>query len=245
MNRVSKTSIVAVLSACGWVAPALSQQAGGQAPQPQAGQQGQMRQQAQKPEHPQLNKASSAEVEAAIRDWKEQPRKVAQDIMKKYGPPHEVTEYRLVWHDNGPWKRTELINEEIDHQFPLPHKDMLYQVVNFEVPTDKVDEILAFDGSVIVERTRGELGARCDKEPANFLAVNLAREIAMGKRTVDEARQIYAEQIVALASNEPAPLTAKLNFDPQRTAGDPGKQVIPQSVAEKLKDKMKEMGAAR
>lgn len=41
-----------------------------------------------------------------------------------------------------------------------------------------------------VERTRGELAARCDKEEMNYLALNLANDIATGKVDVDEARRI-------------------------------------------------------
>jgi hypothetical protein len=184
---------------------------------------------------------TSAQVEKVLQSWKEHPRKVAQDMMRKYGPPHEITEQRLIWHKTGPWKRTELINETIDHNFPLPHKDMLLQVVDFKVPADKFDDIAEFDGSVIVERTRGELGARCDKEPANFLAVNLAHEIATGKRSAEEAKKIYTEQIIAMANGQPAPLTEKLNFQPTSNAGDPGQMTMDESTAQTVKQKMKEM----
>lgn len=184
---------------------------------------------------------ASPQAEQVLKNWKEQPRKVAQEMMKKYGQPNEVTEQRLIWHNTGPWKRTELINEEIDHEFPMPHKDMLYQVVNFEVPADKFDDIAKFDGSVIVERTRGELGARCDKEGANLLAVNLAHDIATGKRSVEEARKIYTEQIIAMANGEPAPLTQKLAFQPPSKAGDPGEMTMDKATAQNVKQKMKEM----
>jgi hypothetical protein len=33
---------------------------------------------------------------------------------------------------------------------------------------------------VIVERTKGELSARCEGEEANFLAINLAHQIVTG-----------------------------------------------------------------
>lgn len=184
---------------------------------------------------------TSGQVEQILKNWKEHPRKAAQDIMRKYGPPHEVTEQRMIWHNAGPWKRTELINEEIDHRFPLPHKDMLLQVVDFKVPADKFDEIAEFDGSVIVERTRGELGARCDKEAANILAVNLAQEIATGKRSVEEAKEIYTEQIIAFTDGQPAPLMQKLNFEPQKNAGDPGQMTMDEDTATNVKRKMKEM----
>lgn len=190
-----------------------------------------------------VGSALSEEMQAqkVIQDWKSQPQKVAQLMIKKYGEPQEVTKERLVWHNNGPWKRSELINEEIPHDFPLPHKDMLKQVIAYEMPTDKVDDVVAFDGSVIVERTRGELAARCDKEAANFLAVNLANDVATGNRSVAEARKAYGEQIVAMAAGKPAPLTKGLNFSPEEDAGDPGKTTLDAETVERTKQNMKEM----
>lgn len=163
--------------------------------------------------------------------------------MGKYGPPDEVTSHRLVWHNNGPWKRSELINEEVEHKFPVPHKDMLYQVVNFQVPPDKFSDIAAFDGSVIIERTRGEIAAFCDKEPANFLALNLTYEIATGKRSVEDARKTYGEQIAALASNKPAPLTERLIFQPQQNAGFADQQTIELTAAQQ--EQIMVMGAVK
>jgi len=53
-------------------------------------------------------------------------------------------------------------HEEIPHDFPKPHMDMLLQSIDYPVPPDKFDELAAYDGSVIAERTKGELAARCD-----------------------------------------------------------------------------------
>jgi hypothetical protein len=54
----------------------------------------------------------------------------------------------------------------VDHYFPVRHPDVLEQAVHYRVPTDKFDELAAYDGSVIVERTKGEISARCGKEGA-------------------------------------------------------------------------------
>jgi hypothetical protein len=183
---------------------------------------------------------NAAQAENVIKDWKQQPQKVAREMMKKYGQPQEVTAQRLVWHNNGPWKRTELINEEIDHDFPLPHKDMLKQVIAYNVPPDKFDELAAYDGSVVVERTRGEMFARCDKEGANILALNLANDIVTGKRSVEEARKTYGEQMVAFASGKPAPLVEKLTFQPKPNAGFSDKPVLDEATIQKVKAMMKE-----
>lgn len=72
----------------------------------------------------------------------------------------------------------------------------------------------AYDGSVVVERTKGELSARCDKEEMNFLAINLANDVAKGKLTTDEARKQYAQQAMKfMTSKEKPPYTQKLQFE--------------------------------
>ena len=134
-------------------------------------------------------------VEDITANWKEQPGKIAQKLIKQYGQPDEVTSERLVWHGNGPWKRSELINEEIPHHFPEEHKDSLLQAIPYHVPPEIVSDLMQFDGSIIVERARGELAARCDDERANYLALNLAHEIITGEKSVDEARHFYAETV--------------------------------------------------
>ena len=161
-------------------------------------------------------------------------------MMQKYGDPQEITENTLVWRDNGPWSYTVIMNEETDHKFPLPHKDALLQVISYKVPADKFDDLAAFDGSVFADRTRGEIGARCDKEAANFLALNLANEVATGKRSVEQARKMYGEQIVALAKGKPTSYTQGLNFQAQQTAGDADKTTLDKSTVDQVTKLMKE-----
>lgn len=126
-------------------------------------------------------------------NWLPAPTRVAKTMIQKYGPANEVTDKRMIWHHNGPWKRSMLENVEIPHQFPGPHVDCLIQTINYRVPPAFHTALSLFDGSVYFDRTRGELSARCDAEGANFLAINLAVEILHGKKTIAEARKHYAE----------------------------------------------------
>ena len=142
-----------------------------------------------------MTKSDQATVERIISGWKMKPQEAARKTIAKYGLPQEASAMRLVWHNNGPWKMTELVDEEVPHNFPKPHPDFLKQTISYRVPPDKFDELAEYDGSVIVERTKGELAARCDLEGANFLALNLAHEIVTGKRSVKDARKFYAEAI--------------------------------------------------
>ncbi|MEJ7769467.1 MAG: hypothetical protein WKF70_06875 [Chitinophagaceae bacterium] len=132
-------------------------------------------------------------AESTIANWPEVSKKVAQMMMDKYGQPHGVTPRMLVWNNNGPWKMTIVSRDPVQHNFPTPHPDLLEQSINYKVPVDKYDDMAAYDGSVILERTKGEMSARCDAEGANFLAINLGNDVATGKRSTEQARAYYTQ----------------------------------------------------
>jgi hypothetical protein len=70
----------------------------------------------------------------------------------------------------------------------VPHFDSVESVIDYRVPVEKFTGIAKFDGSVIFERTTGEVSARCHDEQANMLALNLVHDIVSGANTVDDAR---------------------------------------------------------
>lgn len=152
-------------------------------------------------------------VERIIKDWPAMSRKNTNQMIDKYGLPNEATPSRLIWFNNGVWKRTIVYRDEVPHNFPQPHSDTLEQFIDYHVPVEKFTELAKFDGSVIVERTKGEVSARCDMEPANILALNLMHEIVSGKLTAEQAREKYSEETAAYVSNRPAPYAEKLQFE--------------------------------
>jgi hypothetical protein len=159
-------------------------------------------------------------LDELLQSWPEMPRMAAREMIAKYGPPAEMTASRLIWGATGPWKGTVLYRDEVEHRFPKPHTDFLEQFVDYHVPPDKFDDLAAYDGSVIVERTKGEISARCDKEGLNFLALNLADQIATGKIGVEEARKTYGENAMKFLMGEVTPLTAGLQFMPMGGTSD-------------------------
>lgn len=171
--------------------------------------------------------AGQQQASAIVEDWPETAKKAAQAMIEKYGEPDGVTKSLLIWHNNGPWKRTIVTKEETDHDFPMPHKDVLEQFINYKVPPEKFDELAQYDGSVIVERTKGEISARCDKEAANFLALNLANDIVNGEKSVEEARQAYGEAIKKMMDGDPPEMTQGFTFEvPQADVGDTDEAII-------------------
>lgn len=150
-----------------------------------------------------------------ISGWPEKQKKTAEQMIQKYGQPSGITASRLIWSDlDAPWEEMVIFREAVNHDFPMPHQDYLEQAVYYDVPADKIDELAAFDGSVIVYRTEGRMAARCDKEAANFLALNLAHDLITGEKDVEQARDEYAQAVQQmLSANTPQIMTA-LKFEP-------------------------------
>src|SRR5829696_6767712 len=157
-----------------------------------------------------------ADVERIIAAWPGPQQNVARQLLAKYGPPNEATPTRLFWHRNRPWKRTELTSDAVVHHWPAPHTDFLTQYLNYRVPPELTHLITMFDGSILVDRTRGEVAARCDSEAANVLGLNMVHELVTGKRTVAEARHTSEQNTVAYNGGRAAPYAERLLFDVPR-----------------------------
>jgi hypothetical protein len=82
-----------------------------------------------------------------------------------------------------------LSKDEVPHDFPAHHTDFLKQLIDYQVPVAMFSPLAEYDGSVIAERTKGELSARCGGTSMNFVAINLAHDIITGQRSVEEARE--------------------------------------------------------
>lgn len=182
------------------------------------------------------------EAEAILESWPAAPKQHAEYIIEKYGPPNEATPTMLIWHDNGQWKRTIISTDEREHNFPTPHTDYISQFIDYPVPIELFSEIARFDGSVVPNRTTGEVFASCDMEAMNFLSLNLMHDIVGGRTTVEEARKRYAEEASAYAMNRPAPYTEKLQFDPpEAQPADPDEAMMAGSMMHQAVEKAKDV----
>jgi hypothetical protein len=167
-----------------------------------------------------------SDAHGILSTWPAKPQEVGRQMIEKYGQPDEITASMMVWNGKGPWKRTILYRDEVPHSFPMKHTDLLEQFVDYRVPPEKFDELARYDGSVIVERTKGEISARCDKEEMNFLALNLSDDIVKGKRTVEAARAFYAKTAMAFKEGKKDPYTQGLRFSPAKAgAADPDREM--------------------
>lgn len=147
-------------------------------------------------------------------DWPAEASAAARRTAARYGPPDEAMPSRLVWHHARPWKRVVVNRDPVEHRFPQPHQDRIEGWIDLEVPREGTADLAAFNGSIRVERTRGELAASCDVEAVNFLAVNLAHDLITGRIGVDEARREYTEMVAAHLMGRAQPQTSGFAFQP-------------------------------
>lgn len=163
----------------------------------------------------------------AIQTWPKESREAAQLVLDEHGEPDEVTDTQLTWLRAGPWKRIVATRTFYQHHFPVPHIDAVESVIDYRVPVDKFSALAAFDGSVVVERTAGEVSARCHDLQANNLALNLMHDIVTGAKDVEEARQYYAKEFADYRRKKPTPYMEKLRFPTtDANAADPDERLL-------------------
>jgi hypothetical protein len=168
-----------------------------------------------------------AQASRTIASWPEESREAAKLVIDEFGEPSEVTESQLVWHKAGPWKRIVASRAFYEHNFPAPHIDAVESFIDYRVPPEKFSELAKFDGSVIVERTAGEVSARCHDLQANNLALNLMHDIVTGAKTAEQARDYYAKEFADYRRKKPTPYMERLRFETRDPdAPDPDQRVL-------------------
>lgn len=166
-------------------------------------------------------------VRTLTRDWPKPAQAAAEEMIRRYGPPQEATASMLIWQGNSPWKRTLVHKVTVAHDFPIKHVDVLEQVVDYRVPLNFFTPLATFDGSLVADRTRGELSASGDSEQSNVLALNLADDIVQGRKTPDQAREAMAAATRDLQAGHTPDDAAKLRLaPPQGDLSDPDTAVV-------------------
>ncbi len=172
-------------------------------------------------------------IETYLRTWPEHAGKAAKATIAAYGLPNEATPTMLIWIENGPWLRTIVFKDEVVHDFPRTHYDVIENVIQMKVPLAKVNDVLSFEGSAVVKRTEGLVAVRGYSEAMNYLAINLINDIVTGKKTSAQARKVYARGVVGIAKAEPPVAATKLMFTPEdERAQDPDKPMLKGEYAE-------------
>lgn len=147
-------------------------------------------------------------VGAHIAIWPSGPRMTAELMMERYGPPDAIAPGSATWYERGPWKRIVVKGDSPDKY--------LEQAVSYRIPYMAILPLFEFGHGVRADTANNELSVSSDDETLNHLALNLADDIASGKRTAREAQKVYAETARFAAAGKSSPYTEALRFAPHR-----------------------------
>jgi hypothetical protein len=179
----------------------------------------------------QTQTSAGQDARQAIMSWPQGAQAAAEAMIDRYGQPDDSTSMMLVWRDKAPFRKIAVMRDPVRHSFPVEHEDVLLQEIDMQVPADKVDDLVKFDGSLLIDRTKGTIASRCDRERNNLLALNLANEIVTGKRDSDSARRFFVDTTAKQLAGRSSSYTEKLMFTPSAFGGDPDKAELTEQGA--------------
>jgi hypothetical protein len=142
-----------------------------------------------------LSSASAQTPEAIIRQWPERARSIVRVMIQTYGQPNRISAGALVWHNNGPWRKTVVYRKARSNSRAMRGQDYLEQTVGYQVPDDKINALRRFNRRIAVSKAKDELSCRSDSEKLNILALNLADDIVNYRRSVEDARYFYRQAV--------------------------------------------------
>ena len=143
--------------------------------------------------------------------WSPPSADAARRLTELYGAPDDATPNKLTWVRKGPWLRTVVWNRPRVYRTPRDF-DLIVQTVKYPVTREQASELVAYSPAMVVDVDRGELSTRGSREEVNYLNLNLADEILRGKKSVDEAQQVYRRILDLTAAGKSSPYVSKLLF---------------------------------
>lgn len=147
-------------------------------------------------------------LEAAARTWFDSPRVMSQVLMERYGPPSVITPQAAIWYERPPWKRISVHGGSPDKY--------LEHTVGYQARPAAAALLREFGQDIRIDLLNEEMSARSNAEALNILALNVAHEVASGKRSPKEARNFYSATVKLAAAGKSSPYLDYLRFEPYR-----------------------------
>lgn len=117
-----------------------------------------------------------------------------QSLRATYGKPFYVVDKPggvAVWRNADYFEEIVVKDESIAHAKPEPHCDFLYATVKVHVPDEALPAVLMLSQSVMYDRLKNQLTARCHFMGASVATLKLALEIAEEPERADELYEAY------------------------------------------------------
>lgn len=149
---------------------------------------------------------SPRRVAAHTAAWSAGPRMTARLMMERYGRPDALAPGAVTWLKRGPWKRIVVRDRAAGGS--------LEQTVGYSVPLSGLAALLAFGHGVRADPAADELSVVGDEEALNRLALNLAHDITVGRRTPRDAMEFYEKTARLAVAGKGSVYLTNLLFEP-------------------------------
>jgi len=95
------------------------------------------------------------------------------------------------------FKDVMLVDESVQHNCPMPHKDFLYMSVLLDLTPEERDQATRVSGSIWYDGLKKELTVRCGSVAANVATLFTVMQVLSGQITLEEVRDqgLYAQAI--------------------------------------------------
>ena len=153
----------------------------------------------------QNSEQAEAQAYAQAAMWPALPRQQALILLEKYGLPQRISEDRMEWDGQWPWKRVAVSEDQ-----PL---SALTETVSCRVPQDKLDDLARYSYGLTADARLGELSASSGSEALNFLSLNLGMDILTGGRTPEDASRYFDHAVGLHYAGKSVPYMERLFFD--------------------------------
>lgn len=173
-----------------------------------------------------LNQDAFNRANSLTSGWPASSMQAARDMISKYGDPHETTSDSLVWRNVAPFRKIIVHKEVYSHRFPLLHQNSLEHVVDYKAPQGKVDDIWRYNGSIVLDRTKGTMSSYAENEAMNILSLNLAHKVLTGAMSADAARITYGKETMDFLNGKATANTSVISFGSQYNTADAGESVV-------------------
>ncbi len=98
-------------------------------------------------------------------------------------------------------------------------------MVDYKVPTDRVDNVLQYNEAIIIDKNKGQMSSFAESEAMNILALNLAKDVIDGKLSAESARVKFGKETLDYMNGNRTAYTSVLSFGGQFQTPDQGETV--------------------
>lgn len=128
------------------------------------------------------------------------PKQKYNELIEELGEPYFIVNKPgglVLWSKPDFFQEIILRDESIEHSHPTKHCDFIYITVKVYIPDDTIDVIETISDSIVYDRLKKELTARCNSLETIVATLQLAMEVTYNPLLADTLKEEYTARILA------------------------------------------------